>query len=377
MLFQNLAEPRASGGEMGAYAVLRVDRGMVRIVAQGAASGLGVFTRPVLPLDPAMRRLYGDRPAIFPADINATPHFPTTAALARAMYRARTGVAVDGVFATDPVALSYLLAATGPVAVAGTTLTAQNVVQALLSDVYARMPTSARQDEFFADTARAVFDRLVGGQLDRGAALAGLARAAGERRLLAWSADPAEEARLAPTMLGGVLPDDGAIPTVGLFLNDGTGAKLGYYLTRATEVRPGGCRDDGRRELTVRLSLGLPAPSSGLPDYVTGVELVVPRYTLRTVVMVFAPTGGTVVGARRDGTPVPLGAGVERGRAVGVVAVDLTPQAKSTVDFTVLTGVPPDGARGGYTPHLWTTPGVRAWPTTVEPTAYCPGPVRR
>ena len=60
------------------------------------------------------------------------------AALARAMYRRREGVSVDGVLATDPVALSYLLHVTGPVRVPqGRPLSAGNAVSMLLSEAYA------------------------------------------------------------------------------------------------------------------------------------------------------------------------------------------------------------------------------------------------
>jgi hypothetical protein len=114
VLFQNLAEVRAAGGMWGAFAVIRADHGSVAMILQGtAAADLKSFDRPVLPLDPAMLALYTDRLGTFPADVNLTPHFPTAAALAREMYRRCTGRTVDGVLATDPVALPCLLRAAG------------------------------------------------------------------------------------------------------------------------------------------------------------------------------------------------------------------------------------------------------------------------
>ena len=60
--------------------------------------------------------------------------------------------------------------------------------------------------------------------------MAALARAAGERRLLLWSADPVEQTEIAGTVLEGSLPiQDGNRPIVGVFLNDGSGAKLGAF----------------------------------------------------------------------------------------------------------------------------------------------------
>ena len=45
----------------------------------------------------------------------------------REMYRRRTGTTVDGVIAADPVALSYLLRATGPITLSsGASMTAEN-----------------------------------------------------------------------------------------------------------------------------------------------------------------------------------------------------------------------------------------------------------
>ena len=115
VLFQNLAEVRASGGMPGAFVVIEADKGAISIVGQGSAAGLlQTFTEPVLPLDEDAEELYTERLGTYPANINLTPHFPTTAQLAREMYRVRTGLTVDGVLATDPVALSYLLKAMGP-----------------------------------------------------------------------------------------------------------------------------------------------------------------------------------------------------------------------------------------------------------------------
>jgi hypothetical protein len=375
LLFQNLAEVRATGGVAGAYAVVRADRGRLRIVEQGTASGdLRTFARPVLPLDPRLRALYSDRMAVYPADVNFTPHFPTAATLAREMYRRRTGRLVDGVLATDPVALAYLLRATGPVALpAGGHLTATNAVRLLLADVYARFVTSAAQDQYFAGAARAAFAALSGGDLDPAAALAGLARAAAERRLLMWSADPAEQRLIAGTVLEGAMPlQDGDRPNVGVFLNDGTGAKLGYYLTRSAAVTAGRCRADGRRELTVRVGLASAVPTKGLSRNVLGISAIVAPYTVRTNVMVFSPAGGSLLTARRDGRPVLLGAGWERRRAVAVLTVDLKPGRSTTVEVDVLTGEPPDGTARAFTPLLWTTPGVKPWSIQVETTAFCP-----
>jgi hypothetical protein len=380
VLFQNLAEVRATGGIPGAFAVVRADQGAVRLVSQGtAAADLGSFAEPVLPLDPAMRSLYTDRLGTYPADVNLTPHFPTAAALARQMYRLRSGTTVDGVLATDPVALSYLLRATGPLPMpTGPPLTADTAVRLLLSDVYARTTSTdeaqstAEQDEYFAVAAKTGFDALSRGVLDPVAALTEVARAAGERRLLLWSAHDDEEKAISGTVLDGVLPtQDGARPTVGVFLNDGSGAKLGYYLVPTARLAIAGCRPDGRRELDLRVTLRSTVPPTGLPSYVLGLGLSGDPYTVRTNVMVFSPAGGSVVDARLDGSPVPLGTGIERRRAVGVLTVDLKPGASRTIGLTLLTEPLPTGRASAVKPDLWVTPGVTPWRKDPSSTDIC------
>jgi hypothetical protein len=370
VLLQNLAEVRATGGMPGAYIVVRADHGAIRLIDQGtAATGLGVFATPVLPLRPEQTALYTERLGTFAADVNFTPHFPTVATLAREMYRRRSGRAVDGVLATDPVALSYVLSATAPLVVAGgPRLTAANAVRVLLSDVYASM-SRPQQDAYYAAAARAVFEALSRGAVDPARVVQALARAAAERRLLVWSARPAEESALSGTVVEGALPvRDGGTPTVGVFLNDGSGAKLDYYLTHSAQLAVAACRPDTRLELRLRLTIGSTAPSTGLSRDVTGMALSGDPYTVRTNVMVFSPTGGSIVSMALDGQTVHIATGLERGRIVGVLVLDLRPGQRRTIEADLLTDALP-GA--DVTPQLWVTPGVNPWQLEDKSTQTC------
>ncbi|MEU0553164.1 DUF4012 domain-containing protein [Dactylosporangium sp. NPDC006015] len=372
VLFQNLAEVRATGGMPGAFVVLRVDKGAITIERQGAAAtDIREFAAPVLPLDADQEDLHTDRLGRFPADVNLTPDFPTAAALYREMYRLRSGQTVDGVLATDPVALAYLLQATGPVDVAGgPPLTAPTAVRRLLSEVYLTIADQKSQDAFFADAAKAVFDKLTGALTDTSKLVPALRKAADERRLLAWSAHPEEQAEIAATVFAGTLPaDDGARPTVGVFLNDGTGAKLGYYLTREAELSAGECLEDGSRHLRLTVKLGSTAPASGLPRSVLGLGLA-GDYTVRTNVMVYMPTGGAPVDATQDGAPVDYGSGFELGRTVAVFTVDLKPGQSSTLALNLITGPLPSPS-AAFTPRLVTTPGIAPWTLRLQSAPRC------
>lgn len=375
VLFQNPAELRATGGMPGAFIVIRAEGGALQLVDQGTAAGaIRAFPDPVLPLTDEQVALYTDRMGRYPANVNLTPHFPTAAELAAEMYRRRSGTTVDTVVATDPVALSYLLTAIGPVTVpSGPDLTADNAVRVLLSEIYATMNGRA-QDRYIIDVALAVFERLAHGVPEPTAALAALARAAGEHRLLIWSAHPDEQDVLADTEMAGALDDDDpATPTVGVYLNDGSGAKLGYYITGSARLAAGDCHVDGRRVLTLHVELTSTAPAEGLPSSVLGLGLAGDPYTARTNVLVVSPTRGGVIDMTLDGAPVSFGQGVDRSRVVGVLTVDLAPGQTRQLVAHILTRKY-TGEVMDLSPVVQTTPGVNPWTIAVEPTQSCPVP---
>jgi hypothetical protein len=367
LLLQNLSESRSTGGIFGAYAVVRADHGQLSMTSRGAGGDLRVFDQPVLPLDAATRALYTDRIGTFPADVNLTPDFPTAARMFREMYRQRTGVTVDGVLATDPVALSYLLRATGPVPMPDQpTLDAGTAVATLLSQPYQRIESDSERHDYFASALLAVFDAAVHRSPDPRMMLQALDRATAERRILFWSARPDEQDQLMGTQLAGVLPTQETVPTVGVFLNDGSGAKLDYYLTHSATLTVGSCRPDGRRELSLRVTLGSTVPPSGLTPAVLGLGLSGDPYTARTLVDVFGPLHGALVDAELDGVPAPMGSGLERGRQVGVVAVDLAPGSRHVLDVNLLSRASPTN-----TAQLWLTPGVAPWTTLINSAPAC------
>jgi hypothetical protein len=373
VLLQNLAESRATGGMPGAFIVVRADHGQLTLVDQGtAAATLGMFPQPVLALTTNQQALYTDKLGVYPADVNLTPDFPTAAALAREMYRRRSGTTVDGVVAADPVVLSYLLKATGPVTVpGGPTLNATSAVRTLLSDAYRTM-TGAEQDHYFAAAARATFTRLAVGALDPKVALAALARAAGERRLLVWSSHPDEQTALAGTALGGTLPlNDGNRAVMGVYLDDGTGAKLDYYLTHSAQISVTGCWPDGRVALQLRITLGSTAPSSGLPPDVLGLALAGKPYVMRTNVLVFSTVKGALVDMNLDGHPVPFGQGIERRRLVGILSVDLQPGQTRTLIVNALTQPYSSDNSEPSSVGLSVTPGVNLWQLGADADMKC------
>ncbi len=190
VVFQNNAEVRATGGLPGAFAVVTADHGRISLGRQGALSSFPRFANPVLPLTAAEREIYTSQLGVYAGDTTLTPDFPRAAQLSRAMWRRVSGQQVDGVLSVDPVALSYLLSATGPVDLGGgRQLTAGNAVPLLLHDVYVKLDPAA-QDRFFAAAAGKVFAAVSSGQGDPRRLMSAIARGVDEGRVLVWSASP-------------------------------------------------------------------------------------------------------------------------------------------------------------------------------------------
>ncbi|WP_364745961.1 DUF4012 domain-containing protein [Arthrobacter sp. LAR12-1-1.1] len=349
LMIQNNAESRASGGIPGALAVLTFDHGKLTLGAQGSASGLGVFF-PVFPADPEQAQIYSARLGEYMHDVNLTPDFPTAAATAQAMWEKRTGQQVDGVLSLDPVALGYILDATGPVRITDpglaaaakiglpTELTGKNVVQTLVSDVYAKIERPELQDAYFADVAKEVFGALSSGKGEARGLIKGITRGAAEGRVLVWSGAANEQAIIANYPLSGSIAGKSVAPAqFGVYFNDGTGAKMDYYVKRTVQLVKE-CTGDDYGQVKVRITSTNTAPAdaaTSLPAYVTGGGIFgVPAGTVQTNVIAYGPVQANVETATVDGTKTDFAAHRHADRPVGTVTLTLAPGQSSTVDLT-------------------------------------------
>ncbi len=356
LLFQNNAELRSTGGIPGAFATITADHGKVSLGKQGDASTIGHFDKPPIALTAQERLVFGDKIGQFAQDVNYTPDFPLSARLIRAMWDRRHGTKVDGVVSTDPVALSYLLRGTGPVGLdGGRTLTADNALALLLNRVYFQIPDPARQNVFFAAVARQVFDAVASGQGDPHQVLDGLTRAAIEQRILLWSSHPEEQRLIQPTALSGALATSaGPSPRVGVFLNDATAAKMDYYLDYSVSVDSTRCQADRQfLTVTVRLHSRVPADTRGMPDYVFGSIIGVPKGVVRTAVSAYAPAGGYLARSTIDGSEQPFAKLTYATRQVTAQTIDLAPGQTRVLTFDMV-----GGRRQTDRPTLRVTPGM-------------------
>lgn len=368
VLFQNNAELRAGGGIPGAVALVHAEKGRLSLLDQTSGSSFPMAASSVLPLPVETQGLYGEITGQYMQDVTLTPQFPLSARLAREFWKRQYGVTADGVISIDPVALSYLLSATGPISLdSGDALTSANAVKMLLSDTYARYPSVAQKDAFFASAAAAVFHKISSGAFDPKVMIAALARAGSERRVLIWSADPTQQKVLGTTTLSGTLPvSSPAKPAFGVYLNDATGAKMDYYLDVKTAIGQAVCRKDGRAKWIVQITLTSTAPANAagtLPLYVTGGGTYgVPPGSVRTTVSVYAPPGSLFTGSTVSGAEAAVHSTTDTGYPIGTYETQLAPGQSNVVTLHFLSA-----GRSTGQPVLTQTPVIDLRPAAALP----------
>lgn len=347
LLMQNNAEARATGGIPGALAVLSLSDGRLKLESQTSASALGT-TNPPISIGTEQQAIYSARVGKFMQDVNLTPDFPTSASTAKSMWESKTGQRLDGVVSLDPVALSFLLDATGPVKINDpvvqkiggglpTELNSKNVVKTLLSDAYAAISDHARQDVYFASAAQEIFSAVSAGKSDPKQLIDSISKGVSERRILLWSGDATEQATISKYSIGGQISGSSVSPTqFGIYFNDGTGAKMDYWVKRTVQVVKD-CTRDGYREVAIRVTSTNSAPSdaaTSLPAYVTGDGIFgVPAGSVQTNIVAYGPVQSNIDTVVKDGAQVPFAAQRHNQRAVGTSTVRLAPGETTTLEF--------------------------------------------
>ncbi|MCA1822689.1 MAG: DUF4012 domain-containing protein [Mycobacteriales bacterium] len=357
---QNNAEARATGGLVGAFAILEAAHGRLRLVQVGSTRDLrDTYPVPAVNLGADFTRRYRRFGADSTwRDSNMSPHFPSAAAVWMALWKHQTGQQLDGALAVDPVAMSAILRVTGSVRVAKQLVaTSANVVAMTESAVYALTSDDEVRDRFLQVVARKLFDKFVSGSGDPVRLVRALAASAGTNHIQLAVVDPAAQRRLAATPVGGVLPSDNG-PFFELVTQDAGGSKLDYYLRRAIRYDLGAARRDGTREATIVVRVRNTAPRSGLPAYVTTrADLPAGRAPVSgqtlTYVSAYCGAGATLLNATLDGRRVLLESHIERRHSVFSRFVTVDPGKEVVLRLHVLE--PPGGPRQ---PTLRTQPLV-------------------
>ncbi|WP_020098659.1 DUF4012 domain-containing protein [Microbacterium sp. 11MF] len=340
LLVQNNSEWRTLGGIVGSMTPIVAKDGALALGEQIQARGIPSYPDSVLDLGD-YRTIYNAKPGRFLQNITQVPDFRLTSQLATEFAK-RNGVTADGVMSIDPVALSYLLKATGPVTLpTGDVLTSENAAGFLLNEVYIRYPDADQQDLVFSAAAGAVFTALTKGDVNPGALITALGRAGSEHRLYLWSAKKADETVLAGTTLAGE-PVQSTADTarMGVYFNDGTGSKMDYYVTPDVQLSWSGCGTGSTpRTLSLQVTLTNTVPAdaaTSLPEYITGAgSYGVPEGIARVVGEVYLPAG-FAIGPSTTSTGAGFGGAMIDGRQVLSYTFDLKPGETESVSIDVV-----------------------------------------
>lgn len=344
--FQNSAEARGTGGILGAFAIVEMNKGDFKILRTGSNAALysmNISTLPI-PMPDEFLKLYGNNPGIL-QNSNLSPHFPYGAEIWMGLWKKKFGENLDGVIAVDPSALSYILKSTGPITLPnGEKITAENVVSETLEKAYKRFEkdNKARKD-YLVQILDAAAAKVISLEFDKRKMLAGITRGIIENRILIYSKDDAAEKTLSTTRVAGFLTTEpnNEFRTV---IQNIDASKLDYYLDRNVVVESKVCKDV--RETQVRITVKNALKSgAGLPAYVlTRADKGKPANLVtgahRFKVFIYGPTESRLVSASRENRTANLGGGAtERSRPVYVADVDLSPGQSEELQANFAGGV--------------------------------------
>ena len=379
LMFQGNSELRASGGNPAALAIVTATDGRIQLTTQATSTQFS-NARPesIAPIDAETEQLYSDIVGRWIPNMTATPDFPTTVEIMRAWWADEGLPPFDDVISTDPVALSYILRATGPIPLqTGETLTTENAVSVLLNEVYfnygetvsGQGADGTAQDEFFAAAVAEIFSKVVTGMDNPLALLDAVTQANDEGRMKIWTSNPDIEMMMAGSKLAGTLPETNDDQTVaGVYFNDTTGAKTDYYADASVVASTDQCTATSaptfQQTITFANSI-TPGQAAELPYFITGPHFR-PGY-IATDVVVYTPVGATIESWAVDGAESAelVAQGPHLGRNAVRISVVTPPQTTATISVTMRGANGTTGADyGSY--DVWTTPMVRETPVTID-----------
>ncbi len=199
-IFQNNAELRPTGGFMGSFALIDIEKGRVKkmdIPGGGTYDLKGSLTAHLS--SPQPLHLINAQWQF--QDANWYPDFPASARQVTWFYDKSGGPTTDGVIAMTATFMEKLLAITGPIDMPeyGKTITAQNFfyeTQKAVELDYDKQENRPKQ--FIADLAPKVLDKIMNGdRTDLMALAAALDESLAKKEIQFWSKDPGTEERVA------------------------------------------------------------------------------------------------------------------------------------------------------------------------------------
>jgi hypothetical protein len=334
--FQNSAEARGTGGILGAFAIVELNKGRFSVIRTGSNAVLYSLKDVPIQMPYEFMKLYGRNPAIL-QNSNLSPHFPYGAEIWMGLWKKQFNEQLDGVIAVDPSALSYVLTATGPITLeSGEVITSDNVVSETLQKAYKRYEkNNDARKQYLVDIMNAAASKISSGQFSKITMAKALRRGLRENRILMYSRDSAVEQELSSVRLGGFLTKE-PNNEFRVVIQNIDASKLDYYLKKNVVIETKSCKNTMQTQVRVKLTNTLKS-GKGLPAYVLTradkgkpADLITGQHRFK--LFIYGPSNSILVSAARENRQRPLGgASRERLRPVYVADVDLKPLEKETI----------------------------------------------
>ena len=334
--FQNSAEARGTGGILGAYAIIKINRGKLEVIRASSNVGLQHLTTLPVKHSDEYFELYGNNPGIW-QNANLSPHLPYGALNYLELWRLQTGEELDGFIATDPIALSYFLNAIGTVTLPdGSQITSENVVEETLKTAYKRYETdNMARKEFLVTIMKSTFDQLLAGKFTFRKMPEALSKSIEDNRFLLFVTNKETQIENERTRLAGSLKKE-VNNEYRVVIQNTDASKLDYYLDREVDVETLTCSPNPTTQVTVYLKNRV-VNAQDLPPYVLTradkgkpKELVTGQHRFK--VFIYGPYKSELIGGSLgSGSVGNARNGLERGRPIFIEDLDLAPDASEVI----------------------------------------------
>ena len=355
---QNSVEIRSTGGFPGSCGTLSVTDGRLSLGEFMPISWQDGLESPPVTAEEAS--IFGETllEAVV-GDANTIPDFTRAAAIWQWAWQEQTGTTINGVVAVDPVFLQQVLGLVGGITMSdGSTLDGSNAAEVLSHGIYLTK-TPAAQDAYFEEAAKKSFDKLTSsiGTVDLTSLVSTVQTAVQDHRLYIWLADADQQEVLSSFDCSGALSSDETAPELGVYVTDGTGSKMDWYLDLNTQVGAGTRNTDGTTSYQVTTNVHNTLTDSEmtalaqtvLPDYIYGVNPYKrSKGDMITKIFLFAPAGGSISNIQVSGymsqgfstssyenLQVLYGLTADEPGETTAITYTVTTSAKATSDLTV------------------------------------------
>jgi len=384
ILVQNNHELRATGGFIAAIGRLTLDKG--KVTELDFVDSYAIYRSDGdYPPAPAAMQQYMSLPILVMRDANWSPDFPTTAQVARTLYRSDTDRNVDGIVTVDLNAVKKIFGALGKLEIPGfdEPITGDNIEAQIVqlwerpaeSDAAVGGNTAAefrewwqQRKNFIPLLASAALDAVQGGQANIFRLTAALLQSLNERSIQVWLANPTAAAVMRAQGWDGALR-----PVVGGDFLAVIDTNMGYNKVDAAMQRqldyrvdwPDGPDQPAQATLTLTYTHPVDAEDPGCdltPRYGDSYNDLIERCYF-DYIRVYAPAGSTlleVTGVDQESVSVQRG---ERRTQVFTGYFILPPGERAVVTFTYL--LPPTLTPDAYQLVLQRQSGTQPLPVTV------------